>query len=127
MPIIKTLTQSQQDIADKNELVLQVAEAANSMVVILTSVLQKFWALPTPRLLALLNDDVQASISTFELCGILAVGSNQALIALNLSKFSNRAPESRLRADIQFDTATMKFIELPPGIVPASPTNKPIS
>ena len=119
MPIIKTLTQGQQDIADKNELVMQVAEATNSMVSVLTSVLQKFWALPTPRLLALLNDDVQASISTFELCGILAVGSNQALSALGLSKFSNRAPESRLRSDIQFDTAKMKFIEIPPAIVPA--------
>ena len=127
MSIIPILTQTEQDIADKNELILQVAESANSMAAIIASVVTKFFELPTARLLAVLNADVAASISTFELCGILAGASNQALIALNLSKFSNRAPESRLRADIQFDKTTMKFIELPPGIVPASPTNKTIS
>lgn len=86
MSIIPILTQTEQDIADKNELILQVAASANSMA---------------------------ASISTFELCGILAGASNQALIALSIPRFSNRAPEVRLRSDVQLDTSTMRFVALP--------------
>ena len=113
MSIIPILTQTEQDIADKNELILQVAASANSMAAIIASVVTKFFELPTARLLAVLNADVAASISTFELCGILAGASNQALIALSIPRFSNRAPEVRLRSDIQLDTSTMRFVALP--------------
>lgn len=114
MSILRTLTEAEADLAAKDQLVMQVGEATHHLAVMLTAASEKFWSLPTDRLLAVLNADVLASAATLTANTDLGAAVNTSLDALGCERFPTRAPLSG-RADITFDGEA--FIWVAPAIV----------
>ena len=113
MPIIRQLTESEADLAAKEQLVLQAGEATHHLASTLTTTNAQFWSLPTDRLLAVLNADVPATLATFAANTALGVQVNASLDALAVSRFATRAPVTAGRLDIVFDGAAFVYIAPP--------------
>lgn len=103
MPILKPLSEAEQDLLAKDALVLQVAEATNHLAVTLKQTNDQFWALPTKRLLAVLNADVASTLATFAANSAIGQAVNDSLDELALPQYQTRAPLTTGRSDIQFD------------------------
>ena len=103
MSLIKTLTESEQDLALKDSLVLQVAEASHHLAVTLKQTNDQFWSLPTDRLLAVLNADVISTLNTFAANAGIGQAVNDSLDAVGLPQYSTRAPLLMGRQDIKLD------------------------
>ena len=123
MNLLTTKTQIELDLAAKDARVLQCAEAAHHLAAIMRNAHEWLWRLPTDRLLAILNADVEVTLATFSQNTALGLAANAALNALSLPEFPNRAPVEVGRADITFDGTA--FVLLPPSEapVPESPTD----
>ena len=111
--IIQPLTEAQADLAAKDELVLQAAEATHHLAAVLRNVHSQFWSLPTERLLAVLNDDVSVTLATFAANTALGTAANASLDALGITRFPVRAPLTLGRADIEFDPSQGGFVCIP--------------
>lgn len=109
--IHKPSTQLEADLAAKDQLVLQAAEATHHLATVLAAVHRAFWSLPEERLLAVLNADVPTTLATFAANTALATACNANLDALDLPRFSHRAILTT-PADITFDGA--QFVHTPP-------------
>jgi hypothetical protein len=103
MPILRQLTEAEEDLAAKEELILRVAEATHHLASVLASTNAQFWHLPTDRLLRLLNTDVPTTIATFTANTMLGMQVNGSLDAIGDSRFASRAPVEPGRTDITFD------------------------
>ena len=103
MPLIKPLTEFEQDLATKNLLILQVAEATHHLAVMLKQTNDQFWSLSTDRLLAVLNADVQSTLDTFAANTSIGQSVNDSLDAVGLPQYSTRAPLLMGRQDIKLD------------------------
>lgn len=114
MSILHTLTTTEADLAAKDQLVLAVGEATHHLAVVLSAASEKFWALPTDRLLAVLNSDVLSSIATLTANADLTEAVNSSLEALGSDLLPTRAPLSG-RQDITFDGTAFVFI---PPVIP---------
>lgn len=112
--ILKPLSEAEQDLAAKNALILQVAEATNYLSVTLKNTNDEFWALPTDRLLAVLNADVPSTLATFAANTAIGQAVNLSLNALSLPQYSTRAPLAMGRKDITFDGAAFALVPAPP-------------
>lgn len=99
--ILKPLSETEQDLALKDSLVLRVAEATHHLASTLKSTNDQFWSLPTDRLLAVLNADVQSTLATFAANAGIGLAVNDLLDALNLFSYPVRAPLLMGRSDIQ--------------------------
>lgn len=120
MSILRTLTEAESDLAAKDQLVLQVGEATHHLAVVLTAASERFWSLPTDRLLAVLNTDVLASAATLTANADLGTAVNASLDALGSERFPTRAPISG-RHDIIFDgTSFIAMSSSPPPIETAA-------
>lgn len=101
--ILRQLTEAEADLADRDRLILQAAEATHHLASVLAATNDRYWSLPTERLLAVLNADIPATIATFQANTALALTVNASLDALNLPQFTRRAPTEPGRTDIVFD------------------------
>lgn len=119
MPIITPKTQAQEDLILKEQLVVEVGEATHHLASVMQSTNKSFWALPTERLLDVLNQDAVSSIETLQANESLAVQVNASLDALALDDLSTRAPVEPGRSDIIFDGNL--FVYVPPVEIPLTP------
>lgn len=110
MPILTQRTQLEVDLLQKEELVIQAAEAAHNLATVLQNCNNEFWSLPTDRLLAVLNADVSATLETFAQNTALGIACNETLDAVGIKKFPNRAPLEPKRKDIIFDNSSFVFV-----------------
>ncbi len=111
MSILRPLTPAEADLAAKNDLVLLVGEATHHLAVTLKTAAERFWSLPTDRLLAVLNADVTASAATLAANADLGEAVNASLDALGSDRFPTRAPLT-YSADVVFDGTA--FVTAPP-------------
>jgi hypothetical protein len=119
MSILRTLTEAESDLAAKESLVLQVGEATHHLAVTLAAASDRFWSLPTDRLLAVLNADVSSSAATLTANADLAEVVNASLDALGTTQFPTRAPLTG-RSDITFDGTA--FVLIAPIVSLEAPT-----
>jgi hypothetical protein len=108
--ILKPLSEAEKDLAQKDALVLQVAEATNHLAVTLKQTNDQFWSLPTERLLAVLNADVISTLNTFAANTAIGQAVNDSLDALSLPQYSTRAPLLMGRRDIKLDGGTFVLV-----------------
>ena len=128
MSIIHQLTEAEADLQAKEALILRVGEATHHLASVLSSANSAFWAVPTDRLLGVLNADVEATIATFQANTLLGMQVNASLDALGVPHFSARAPVEPARTDIVFDGAAFVYIAPPepePEVIP-EPTPEPL-
>jgi hypothetical protein len=113
MSIIRQLTEAEADLAAKDAIILRVGEATHHLASVLSSANAAFWAVPTDRLLNVLNADVAATISTFQANTLLGMQVNASLDALGVPHFTSRAPVEPGRKDIVFDGAAFGYVAPP--------------
>lgn len=118
MAIIRQLTQFESDLASKNSVVLQVAEATHHLASTLDAASNQFWGLPVDRLLAVLNHDIPVTLETLSTNSALGTAVNASLNALNLPQFSKRAPTEIGNPDIVFNGEAFIYVEPPVEEVP---------
>ena len=119
MSIIRQLTEAEADIVAKEQLVLQAGEATHHLAAVLASTNERFWSLPTDRLLAVLNADVPATLATFQANTVLGTAVNASLDALALPNFTRRAPVGPGRTDIIYDGTEFVYVAPPVEEEPA--------
>ena len=110
--LLPTKSQLESDLDAKNRAILEVAEAAHHLAATLRAANDAFWAVPTGRLLAVLNADVAVTLATFAANTALGTAVNASLDALKLPQFPTRAPVDPGRPDITFDGTV--FLLVPP-------------
>jgi hypothetical protein len=125
MSIIRPLTQAESDLAAKEQLVLQAGEATHHLASTLATTNQQFWSLPTDRLLAVLNADIPATLATFAANTALATQVNASLDALNVPRFSSRAPVEAGRSDIIFNGTVFEYVAPPEPEPEPEPEQQP--
>lgn len=103
MSLLTPKTELEKDLAEKDESVLRCAEAVHHLAVILNNENDRFWSLPTDRLLAVMNHDVQNTKSVFDSNKQISEAVNGSLDEVNDSRFPTRAPIAPGRNDIIFD------------------------
>ena len=118
MPLIKPLTEAEQDLQLKDSLVLRVAEATHHLAATLKNTNEQFWALPTDRLLAVLNADVASTLATFAANTAIGQAVNDSLDTLSLPQYPTRAPLTAGRSDIQLDNGGFVLVPEKPIIDP---------
>ena len=113
MSIIRQLTTAEADLAAKEQLVLQAGEATYHLASVLAATNARFWELPTDRLLAVLNEDIAATVATFTANTVLGTAVNASLDALAVPAFAKRAPVEPGRTDIVFDGTAFVYVAPP--------------
>lgn len=111
MSIIRQLTETESDLAQKEQLILRVGEATHHLASVLSVTNAAFWAVPTERLLAVLNADVPTTLATFQANTLLGTQVNASLDALASPMFTARAPLAPGRSDIIFDGKQFVYVE----------------
>ena len=114
MSILRQLTTAEADLAAKDQLILQAAEATHHLASVLAATNERFWSLPTDRLIAVLNHDVPATLATFAANTSLGTMANASLDALNLPQFPTRAPVTPARLDVVFNGTS--FVHVQPEV-----------
>jgi CRP-like cAMP-binding protein len=105
-------TQIEADIAEKDAGILRAATALHYAATVIATENDRFWSIPTDRLLAVLNENVALTISTFAANTQAATAINALLDAVAMPELSRRAPTEPARADIVFDGTS--FVLVPP-------------
>lgn len=113
MSLLTALSQLANDLRTKDDSVLRCAEAAHNLAVHLANEHARFWSLPTDRLLAVLNYDVQATLAMFAANTSAGTSVNALLDQLNLQRFSTRAPVTIGRPDIGFKNGLFTLVPYP--------------
>jgi len=113
MPLIPPKTQLEADLAEKDAGVIRAATALHHAATVLKSENSRFWAVPTERLLAVLNADIALTIATFQANTAAGTAINSLLDAVGDATLSNRAPVEPGRGDIVFDGT--EFVFVPPA------------
>lgn len=111
MPLIPEKTQLEQDIDLLKEILLTSGEAANNLAAVLKNQNERFWALPTDRLLALLNHDVSRSMEIMTANTATGEAINAQLDAFG-DRFQARIPLTMGRSDIALVEG--QFVIVPP-------------
>lgn len=121
MPLVTPKSELEQDLAEKDAGVLRVATAYHHAATIQKEENGKFWALPTERLLALMNADIPLTLATFGANTAIGVPTNAMLDAVAAPGLPNRAPVEPGRTDIIFNGT--EFVVAPPvqGESPMTP------
>lgn len=111
MSLIQPKTQLQLDEAADEAAVIEIAEAAHNLAAKMRDAHSRFWARPTERLLAALNENVPATLARFAGNTALGTAVNAALDAVGLPQFATRAPVTMGREDVTFDGTAFKVVE----------------
>jgi len=125
MNLIPIQSEAEQDVALRDRIVAQAAMATQQLAMQLRQLSQQFWALPTERLLAVLNADVAKTLAIFAANTQLATDLNANLDALASPQFAMRAPVSMGRNDIVFDGSAFVLVA-PPATPVVEPTPEPV-
>ena len=120
MSLLTQKTQLEKDLAAKDDSIILAAEYVHYLATILKNENERFWSLPTDRLLAVLNHDVPTTLATFEENTVVGITLNGTLDRLSLPQFPNRAPVTAGRADIVFNGTAFEYVA-PPEPEPADP------
>ena len=112
MSLITPKPQLEQDLADKDAGVMRAASALHHAAAVLTAENQRFWGIPTERLLAVLNADLPLTLATFAANTQAGSAINALLDAVGSPELTSRAPVEPGRNDITFDGAA--FVYTPP-------------
>ena len=123
MSILTPKTQLEIDLADVDQDVLEIAQAAHHLAVVMDARNRRFWSFPTDRLLSVLNANVPRTLSIFSANTALGTATNTALDSLNTEMFPVRAPVVPGRSDIVFDGT--QFVFVPPQEPEPEPQQEP--
>lgn len=110
MNLITPKTQLESDLHDKDELVIECAQSVNHLAAVMANQNSRFWALPTDRLLSVLNHDVAVTLATFAANTALGTAVNAILDQLDDPQFANRAPVLSGRSDIVFENGSFVLV-----------------
>jgi len=110
MSLLPSTTELDRDLADLTSDILAGAEALNHTASILRDRHARFWAVPTDRLIAVLNADVPRTLAIFQANTATATALNAQLDALDLPQFPLRAPTTIGRDDVAFEDGAFVVI-----------------
>jgi hypothetical protein len=113
MSLLTQKTELEKDLAAKDESIIRCAEATHHFAAVLKSENNRFWSLPTERLLAVMNYDPAATLATFAANTDAGTIVNDLLDRLNLPQFPNRAPVTAGRTDIVFNGTAFEYVAPP--------------
>lgn len=113
MSLLTQKTELEKDLAAKDESIIRCAEAAHHFAAVLKNENDRFWALPTERLLAVMNHDVSTTLATFAANTATGTALNATLDQLDLPQFSTRAPVTPGRNDIVFNGTSFERVDMP--------------
>lgn len=113
MSLTTPKTQLQADLDAKDRSVLRVAESLNHAAAVLRHENDAFWALPTERLLAVLNANIPLTLATFEANSAVGAPLNAILTQLGDPRLTERAPTTLGRSDIEFDGSEFVLVTTP--------------
>lgn len=111
--ILTQRTQLEADLLDRDASILRGAEALHHAAAVMRSEHSRFWAMPTERMLAVLNNDVSMTLELFQANTQAAQAINAVLDMLNHPGFAGRAPTETGRADIVFQDGAFVHIPAP--------------
>jgi uncharacterized membrane protein len=121
MSLITQKTQLEQDLAEKDAGVLRAATALHHAATVLRCENDRFWAIPTDRLLAVLNADLALTLATFGANTQAGTAINALLDAIASPELPRRAPVEPGRTDITFDGKQFVYVAPPepePEVLP---------
>lgn len=121
MPLTIQKTQLEKDLAEKDAGVIRAATALHHAATVLKTENSRFWAVPTDRLLALLNADLALTIATFTANTTAGTAINALLDAVAAPELSNRAPVEPGRTDVVFDGTAFVYVAPPVEPEPEPP------
>jgi len=113
MSLITQKSQLEQDLAEKDAGVLRAATALHHAATVLKGENDRFWAIPTDRLLAVLNADLALTSATFAANTQAGSAINALLDAVASPDLSRRAPLEMGRTDIIFDGTAFVYVAPP--------------
>jgi len=118
-------TQLESDLLEKDASVIRAATALHHAAVILRAENDRFWSLPTERLLGVLNADIQRTLATFSANTTAGTAINALLDEEASPLLTARAPVTPGRSDIVFDGQS--FVYVPPPEPEPQPEPEPES
>jgi len=113
MSLINQKSQLEQDLAEKDAGVLRAATALHHAATVLHAENDRFWAVPTDRLLAVLNADLALTLATFQANTTAGTAINSLLDAVDHPSLIVRAPVEPGRTDIVFDGTAFIYVAPP--------------
>jgi len=113
MSLITQKSQLEQDLAEKDAGVLRAATALHHAATVLAGENNRFWSVPTDRLLAVLNADLALTLATFTANTQAGTAINALLDAIDSPDMPRRAPVEPGRSDIVFDGAAFVYVAPP--------------
>ena len=113
MPLITEKPQLDRDLADKDAGIFRSAEALHYAATVLKAENDRFWRVPTERLLAVLNADLALTFATFAANTAASTAINALLDEVGDSRLTARAPTEPGRRDIVFDGAAFVYVAPP--------------
>jgi len=113
MSLTTQKSQLEQDLAEKDAGVLRAATALHHAATVLAEENARFWAVPTDRLLPVLNADLALTLATFAANTQAGTAINALLDAVAAPELTRRAPVEPGRPDIVFDGAAFVYIAPP--------------
>lgn len=102
-------TQLEKDLLEKDMSILRSTEALHHAATVINNENEKFWSLPTDRLLDVLNYNIEQTLSIFEANAQAATVINSLLDLVNDPKYTNRAPIVPKRLDIVFENGIFVY------------------
>jgi hypothetical protein len=106
-------TQLEKDLAEKDASIIRAATALHYAATVLEAENARFWALPDDRLLAVLNDNAERTLTMFAANEAAANAINALLDEVGDETLTHRAPVSAGRSDILFDGTTFTIAPKP--------------
>ena len=110
MSLFTQKSQLEADIAEKDAGILRAATAIHYAATVISTENDRFWSIPTDRLLDVLNNNVELTLSTFAANTQAATAINALLDAVAVPELSHRAPTESGRSDITFDGTSFALI-----------------
>lgn len=115
MSLLTQKTELEKDLLAKDESVIRCGEAAHHLAAVLKNENDRFWSIPTERLLAVMNYDPATTLATFSANTAIGTLLNATLDQLSLAQFPQRAPITAGRTDIEFNGT--EFVYVAPPVV----------
>lgn len=110
--LVPQQSEAEQDIADFTESIIAVGEALNHTAAVLERERAAFMAMPIERRLAVLNANPARSLAVIQSRIAIGTAINSQLNALNIPRYSNRAPVDT-DPDIEYDAEAGEFVAVP--------------
>lgn len=121
MNLLPTKSPLEQDLQSLDESIIRSADALNHAAAVLKNEHARFWSLPTERLLAVLNADVERTLAIFAANTATGQALNAQLDGLGLPQYPARVPDGIGAEGIAFDSEAGLFTYTEPA---ANPLNQ---